>query len=242
MIEINLIPDVKRQLIQAVRVRTTVISFAIVASLVAVAVIVLLAIYTFGVQTVQVGIASQQITDKNKELKSVKDLSKILTIQNQLTKVNQLNDGKQVDSRIFQILESIIPPSPDNVQISSLVIDAEEGTLNIEGQAPSGYKALETFKKTVGFAQLRYIDEDKKTQTEPLASEIDTGDVSYGDADNGSRVLRFNLTFKYNEMLFSPTITNISIVLNNQGNITDSYLGVPKSIFTDRANDIQGAQ
>lgn len=242
MIEINLIPDVKQELINAQRVRTTVISIAIISSIVAAAVVAILLVYIFGVQTVRSALADDSIKTEATKLASVEDLSKVLTIQNQLTKISALNDEKKVNSRVFDVLSAIIPREPNQVQISTLAIDAATGTITIEGQAPNGYAALEVFKKTTAAALIQYRDKDGQAQEVPLATGVGTSDISYGEDSSGNKVLRFTLSFVYAEELFSPLSNSVSITVPNQGNVTDSYLGVPRSIFADRATDLGGGQ
>jgi len=238
MIEINLIPDVKQELIRARMIRSAVVSGAIITTIIAAAIVVVLSVYIFGVQTVRGAVADDQIKKGDAQLASVEDLSKILTIQNQLTKINALNDDKKIDSRIFVLLQAIIPPAPNEVKVSSLVIDAATSTITFEGQTPT-YPSLEAFKKTIAAANVRYADEEKKQQDVTLASNLSISNISYGEDATGAKVLRFTVSFTYAEELFSPTITNPTIVLINGGNVTDSYLGIPKSIFTDRATDTE---
>lgn len=236
MIEINLIPDVKQELIKARMVRSAVVSGAIVTTIIAAAVVVILAIYVFGVQTVRNAVADDAIKKGSTQLASVEDLSKILTIQNQLTKLSSLNDNKKIDSRVFELLQAIIPPAPNNVQISSLMIDAAANTVTFDGQTPT-YPSLETFKKTIAAANVRFKDTDNKQTDVVLASNLSISNVSYGEDATGAKVLRFTVGFTYASELFSPTVTAPTIVLINGGNVTDSYLGIPKSIFTNRATD-----
>lgn len=239
MIEINLIPDVKQELIRARMVRSAVISGAIVAIIAAAALVVVLSVYVFGVQALRSTVADAAIKKGSESLASVEDLSKMLTIQNQLTKMSALNDAKNVNSRVFDVLQAIIPPSPNEVQISSLVIDASEeagGTITFEGQTPS-YPSLEAFKKTIAAAYVRYEDADKNKTDVILATNLSISNVSYGEDASGTKVLRFTVSFTYAPELFSPVTQTPTIVLINGGNVTDSYLGIPKSIFTDRAVD-----
>jgi len=242
MIEINLIPDVKQELIRAERTRSRVIAGSILIGVISLAVVTLLAIYVFAVQTVRSSIADTAIKDGSNQLESVSDLSKTLTIQNQLTVLDKLNDSKKVDSRIFDVLGAIIPPDPNKVQISNLSVDSSTGTITIDGQAANSYVALEVFKKTIEGATLKYTDDDGATQSTSLASSISISDTSYGEDNTGTKLLRFTISFKYAPELFSPLSKNISIVITIDGNVTDSYLGLPTSIFADRASDITGGQ
>ncbi len=239
MIEINLVPDVKQELIKAQRVRSTVISVAIIVGIIALAIVTLLAVYVFGVQVVRSNIDSDAITSGNAQLAKVEDLSKTLTIQNQLTKITSLHDSIKVDSRLFDVLNAIIPPAPNDVQISNLYVDSSVDQIKIEGQAANSYAAVEVFRKTIEGAQVNYSDGTTQ-QTVALASNVSTGDTSYGEDSSGAKVLRFTLTFDYAPELLSPTSKTVSIKITTQGNATDSYLGVPKSIFVDRASDIGG--
>lgn len=241
MIEINLVPDVKQELIKAQRVRSTVVSSAIVIGVVAVGLMTLLAIYVFAVQTVRGALADDAIKQGSAKLAAVEDLSKTLTIQNQLTKISMLHDQSKIDSRIFDVLTAIIPPAPNDVQISNLTIDASTSTITIEGQATNSYAAVEVFRKTIEGAQVKFTtDEDEQQVT--LASNVSTGDTSYGEDSSGAKVLRFTISFTYDEALFSPLSQDATVVITTQGNATDSYLGVPKSIFVDRAKDLGGTQ
>jgi Tfp pilus assembly protein PilN len=236
MIEINLIPDVKQELIRARMVRSAVVSGAIITTIIAAAVVAVLSVYVFGIQTVRSAVADDAIKKGSAQLASVEDLSKILTIQNQLTKVNDLNNNKAIDSRVFELLQAIIPPAPNDVKVSSLIVDASAKTITFEGQTPT-YPALEAFKKTIGAANVRYMDDSKAQQDVPLASSLSISNISYGEDSTGKKVLRFTVSFTYADELFSPKVVNPTIVLINGGNVTDSYLGIPKSIFTDRASD-----
>lgn len=241
MIEINLVPDVKQELIKAQRVRSTVISFSIIIAVAVGIIVTLLAIYVFGVQTVRGVVADGAISDGGKKLASVEDLSKTLTIQNQLTKISSLHSDKKIDSRIFDVLVAIIPPSPNQVQVSNLAIDSDLGVISIEGQAARSYAAVEVFRKTIEGAQVKFTN-DQGQQQVALASEVSTGETSYGEDASGVKVLRFTMSFKYAPELFAPASKNLSIVISTKGNATDSYLGVPTSIFVDRAKDLGGGQ
>ena len=240
MIEINLIPDVKQELIKAQRIRTTVITLSILISLVSAGVVVLLAIYVFTVQSVRSGLADKDINNGSTKLLEVTDLTKTLTIQNQLTKISILNNDKKIDSRIFDVLNAIIPPDPNSVQISNLNIDSATGLVTIDGQAQNSYTALEIFKKTIDGAKLRYTDSQNNKQEIPLASSIETSNTSYGEDSSGAKILRFTVSFIYTPELFSPLSKNTTIAITVNGNVTDSYIGIPKSIFTN--STVQGGK
>lgn len=242
MIEINLIPDVKQELIKAQRVRSMVISISIFAGIIAIGVVVLLATYVFGGQTWRNSIADTQIEEKGKTLAEVDDLSKMLTLQNQLKLISTLHDNKKMDSRVFDMLAAVIPPSPNEAKISQLSIDTETSTIRLEGQTRA-FDSMEVFKKTIDAAVITYRQEgaDEDTQIK-LASNISTTDTSFGEDSEGNRTFRFTLSFVYPMELFSPTLKSVGFKLIVNGNVTDSYLGIPKTIFTGAATDLEGGE
>jgi len=240
MIEINLVPDVKQEYIRAQKVRSQVIAGAIIVGIISIGVVALLAFYIFVVQAGRNFLADQSIKSSSEKYLNTTDLSKTLTIQNQLTKISTLNDNKKVDSRMFDLLNAIIPPAPNDIQVSDLTIDSDTSTITINGQAANSYAALEVFKKTIAGAKVKYnSDGSSETQNKTLASDISTTNTTYGEDSSGKKVLKFTLSFVYAPELFSPQSKNVSIVITASGNATDSYLGVPKSIW---ANGSSGGQ
>ena len=235
MIEINLIPDVKRELLKARRQQKAVISMSILVALIAVGVVALLAVYTFGVQTVQDSLHDGNIKKEYDKLASVEDLSKTLTIQNQLQQVDSYHDKKTNSSRIFDFISTAIPSGKNAVSVSRLSFDTSDKIVTIEAEANNGYEALEVFKKTLELTKFSYYDQDGKQQ-EPvdLAANIADGDRRYGEDSNGKRVLRFTLSFTYPDELFATSSLRGKIVAPNKQNVTDSATGVPKSLFTNK--------
>lgn len=248
MIEINLIPDVKQELIRTQRARAKVVSLSITISIVAIATVAALLVYMFAVQGVRGLVLDSQIDSKGKQLAKVDDLSKILTIQNQLATINQLNDQKTMSSRVFDTVVAISPTNEANsVSFSRVTVggsgtsttsssssSAANPTIQLEGQT-AGYSSMEAFKKTVENTIIQYKEGDE-VKTTRLASAVSTSDVSYGEDANGKKVLRFTLSFDYPSELFSPKIKDVAFKLDVNGNVTDSYLGIPR--FTDRAKDL----
>lgn len=239
MIEINLIPDVKQELIRAQRVRTNVITVSVLISIIAVGLVVLLVLWVYGGQTVRSLLLDNEIKDRSSKLAAVEDINNTLTIQNQLSKLSSLHNNKPVDSRIFDVLQTVNPPAPNDIKINSLKIDASSNAVTIQGQAANGYAALEVFKKTLGATTLKYTKDSKDT-TLPLVNKMSDADRSYGEDVNGAKVLRFTISFTYPDELFAYTTPTLTIQGPTTTNATDSYLGVPTSLFVQKAADAKG--
>ncbi|MDB5177878.1 MAG: hypothetical protein JWO61_261, partial [Candidatus Saccharibacteria bacterium] len=156
MIEINLVPDVKQELMKAQRLRTTVMSMAIVAGLASIGIVVVLAVYVFGAQTLRSNLADDAIKSEQQKISKVDGLASALTIQAQLSKLGELSKDRRVNSRIFDVLSAIVPSAPNSVAISKTTIDTENKTITIDAQADSGFATLEVFRKTIEATRLEY--------------------------------------------------------------------------------------
>lgn len=241
MIEINLVPDVKQELIRAERVRSIVISMTILIGIIAVGLVLLLSLWVFGIQTARGALTDRTIETENAKLAAVEDLESSLTIQNQLSTLPSLHEDKQVNARIFDVLRAINPATPNDISISKLTINSTDKTIAIEAQAAGGYPALEVFKKTILATELQYAGADNTQETRMLAEDIRDGDRSYGEDASGKKVLRFALTFQFPEELFMPYVENAKIAgPTTKVNVTDSHLGIPQSLFAPKANDSEG--
>lgn len=238
MIEINLVPDVKQELIRAERVRSLVVSLTILVGIAAIGAVVLLGLWVFGVQTARGILTDNTIKEQSAKLAAVEDLSSTLTIQNQLDLLPSLHEEKHMNSRVFDMLTTISLPPPNEVSVSRLAIDSEENTINIEAQAVGGYSALEAFKKTVAATEFEFSRNGKK-ETKLLASNMSDGNRSYGENSDGQKVLRFSLSFKYPSELFEPYLEGPRIIGPTVTNVTDSHVGIPKSLFSPKANDTE---
>lgn len=236
MIEINLVPDIKQELIRAKRIRTLIISGAIVVGLAAIGIVILLAVYLFGIQTVRSALADSSITSKSKQLSNVADLGDMLTIQHQLSQLTELHDQKNIDSRFFDLLAAINPSPPNQVTFSLAQIDSDEGTIELEGQAPNGYAAADVLKKTILGTSFSYSD-GGTTKTVPLTDDVAVPQLSYGQDSTGNMVLRFTMSFVYNNALFARSSENAHIIRPDRQDATDSFLHLPVSLFGNSTVD-----
>ena len=231
MIEINLLPNVKRELLKTRAMRNRVISISFLvggASIVAVVVLALVLGSQIAGEAVQNGV----IKDRNDKLMAVEDLNKVVTIQNQLTKINEQHSRKKLNSRIFDVVTAVNPVVPNNVSFSDIKVNPESKTITLEGSAVNGYSALETLKKTILNTKVQTTDGDKSSEVS-LTKEIKDGDTSFGENSEGKKVLQFSFSFEYAEELLAPANNGTVSVLTPTGkvDVTDSRQGIPDSLF-----------
>ena len=231
MIEINLLPNVKRELLKTRAMRNRVISISFLvggASIAAVVVLTLILGSQIAAEAVQNGV----IKDRNDKLMAVEDLNKVVTIQNQLTKINEQHSGKKINSRVFDVVTAVNPVAPNNVSFSDIKVNPESKTITLEGSAVNGYSALETLKKTILNTKVQTTDGDKSSEVS-LTKEIKDGDTSFGENSEGKKVLQFSFSFEYAEELLAPANNGTVSVLTPTGkvDVTDSRQGIPDSLF-----------
>lgn len=231
MIEINLLPNVKRELLKTRAMRNRVISISFLVGGASIAAVVVLALI-LGSQIAAEAVQSGVIKDRNDKLMAVEDLNKVVTIQHQLTKINEQHSGKKINSRIFDVVTAVNPVAPNNVSFSDIKVNPESKTITLEGSAVNGYSALETLKKTILNTKVQTTDGDKSSEVS-LTKEIKDGDTSFGENSEGKKVLQFSFSFEYAEELLAPANNGTVSVLAPTGkvDVTDSRQGIPDSLF-----------
>lgn len=231
MIEINLLPNVKRELLKTRVMRNRVISISFLVGGASIAAVVVLALI-LGSQIAAEAVQSGVIKDRNDKLMAVEDLNKVVTIQHQLTKINEQHSGKKINSRIFDVVTAVNPVAPNNVSFSDIKVNPGSKTITLEGSAVNGYSALETLKKTILNTKVQTTDGDKSSEVS-LTKEIKDGDTSFGENSEGKKVLQFSFSFEYAEELLAPANNGTVSVLTPTGkvDVTDSRQGIPDSLF-----------
>jgi hypothetical protein len=231
MIQINLLPDVKMELLKARKMRTMVTSISIIVAIVAGGVVTLLAMYVFGAQALVEHNTSAAITTEYDKLSKVEDLSKTLTIQNQLSEISSQHENKVYSARLFDLLTTTAPEGKNAIAISRLSLSIEENLITIEASAKNGYEALEVFRKTLEKTEFQFNEGGDEQKSVPIANSIQLGESNRGEDEDGNPTLSLTLSFEYPTELFSASSKQGKIVTPDKQNVTDSNLGVPKSLF-----------
>src|SRR5687768_790771 len=99
MIQFNLLPDIKIQYLKAKRQKHMVMLGAVAAIIVSLAVFIVLITVVYGLQKKNLSDLNTDIKTASEELRDTKDLTKILTVQNQLKALPALHDQKVVSTR-----------------------------------------------------------------------------------------------------------------------------------------------
>lgn len=164
--EINLVPEVKRQMIKAMRFRNITLFVCIILVAVAGGTVMVMASIWEG-QNIAMSTQDTRLKNMSDKLQSYDSLGEFLTIQTQLKDIEEINENKKVLSRVFSILSTILPSGPDVINISELSVDLPTNQIRFDAQADAkvspyiDYRVLESFKKGVGLMKYdygRYVD------------------------------------------------------------------------------------
>ena len=246
MIEINLLPDVKRDLIKAQQLRNIVTFVSIIIGGAMLAGVVLLFLTTQGQQFVM-GLKTNEISNKFAEMQKIKDGETAATLRNQLNAIQKIRNASPDTSRLIgTILPAIQTTGENAVQFSAENYDPETRIVSIEGQAGNGFPALEAFIKTIKYSQIIYGGEGSQCKASEVEKDsnicmlADEGSVvrnesSLGANEQGQNVLRFAVSFKLNEAALKFSSKNFAVKALGRKNVTDSTIQVPAGIFTQNS-------
>ena len=241
MIQINLVPDVKQEMLRAQRMRNVAISFSILVGLASAGVVVTLGL-VLGAQAVTENLTSSAIDTEYKKLSDTSDINNALTIQNQLSAISSLSENRTIDSRLLDVIAAINPASPNDIKLSKVTLDPTQSQLTLEGSASGGYPATEVFRKTILNTTVTGKKDDQDF-SESLAKDLTLQDVSYGEDSTGARVVRFTMVFTYPDDLFKNTLSDVKInTPTSKIDVTDSKTRVPDSMFSQAATDVKEDQ
>lgn len=196
MIQFNLLPDVKLEFIKAERTKRLVTSVATLASVVSIAIFLLLLLIVDGVQKKNLSDLDKDIKSNTSQLSNTPNLNKILTVQSQLDSLPALHDQKPIASRLFQYLGQVTPSS---VTISNVQTDFDAHTITITGQA-ANLDAVNTLVDTLKFTN---YTSDKSTSSDTKAFT----DVVLSSFDRTDTGANYTVTFTYDPAIFDAQQT-----------------------------------
>lgn len=168
MIQFNLLPDVKLDYIRAKNLKRTVLVVAGLVSASAAAIFILMFLTVNVFQKTHLSHLNTDIADKSEQLKSTKDLDKVLTIQNQLNSLPALHDKKPVTSRLFNYLGLLVPAQ---VSIGKFDLDFDTSVMNVSGTTDS-LGTVNKFVDTLKFTTYTYEQDGNKKEIKPFSSVV----------------------------------------------------------------------
>ena len=214
MIQLNLLPDIKKEFIHSQRVRTRVITISIFGMIGAFAIVALAAFYVYVMQQmVLIPSINGEIAKNKKTLQAVPDTAKYLTVQNQLKALPGLHQQKTVYSRTMDILPVLNPSAPNSINLTTLNVNEEAKSLVFTGKTQS-FESLASFKDTLVYAMVGYRTDPTQTPvSERLFSAVSIENSGLSQDSNNKQIVSFVVRGVYNEKVFQngTEISNVSI-------------------------------
>lgn len=214
MIQLNLLPDVKKEFVNAQKTKKLVIGFSTLATIVVVGLTVLFYMYvTFG-QQFQISLINNDIKSRTSTLNGIKDLSKYLTIQNQLQALPTLRAQEGTYSRLFDFLPALNPSAPNSVSLTSLQLQGDSDQLTLSGTTAT-FESLNVFVDTLRNAQISYTSANSSSPTTTSMFSNITVQNSDLAIVSGKTEVSFTVVATYSSTIFDETLTNVKAVIPN---------------------------
>ena len=193
--EINLVPDIKDQMIKTLKLRNFIFFLCIVVASASVGVTFIFGAIVGG-QQIAIDSKTATLSSLSEKLNSYRDLNDFLTIKDQLGNISSITENKTLTSRTFNVLSALIPTGIDTITISELNINFanEAPTFTFDAQANSGetpsidYKVLDSFKKSMQYMRYdygNYVDKEGSQIPAYCMIEKDSSGAYFTDSSKG---------------------------------------------------------
>lgn len=194
MIQLNLLPDVKMAYIKAQRSRRLVTSASIAVGIAALALLLLL-LSVSGLQKKRINDLTNDIKKQTAQLQAKPDISKILTVQNQLGSLTALHASKPAASRLFDYLNQL---TPAQVSINNFNVDFTQQTATITGDAD----ALASVNKYVDTLKFTTYTTTLSTQPTKAFSNVVLSSFALATNAQNSKPATYTITIAYDRNIF----------------------------------------
>ena len=248
--EINLVPDIKNEMLRAMKIR----NYTFFACFVVAVASVVTSLIFFSIAAGQQAVADSKkatLTNLSEKVSSYSDLSDFLTIKGQLSDLSNLSENRNVLSRIFNVLSALIPTGADSITISALdiVLEDESPNITFDGQANAGsepyidYNVLDSFKKSMQYMRYdygEYVDKDGNTIPAYCMIENATDGSTLYDVDKKSYYAYWLINGEGCNPALSadedaPTVTTITT-----DTVSDSATGTTTTVVSGATTAVSG--
>lgn len=195
MIQLNLLPDIKTQYIKGQNMKRLVLLIAMIAAGVAVGLVIITGALA-ATQKAHLGNLDEDIQRLTKELEDTPDLSRILSVQNQLNTLPGLYDGRPAIDRLPNYIDQTTPPG---VRITRYMIDFSASKIEITGEADT-LELVNSYADTLKYTEY-YVGEDSE-QAETKQAFKDVVLVQFGRDDKSAS---YTITFAFDPVIFDIT-------------------------------------
>ena len=228
MIQFNLLPDVKLSFLKAKYTKRLVILVSSVAAIASLVVFIFLLVYVDVLQKHHLDGLSSNIASEQSQLGDTSNLNKILTIQNQLESLPNIDSEKPAATRLFQDLVDVTPAS---ASISQVSVDFTADTMTLEGSADS-LDTVNAYVDTLKFTT--YSGGTTGTNPNAFSNVVLT---SFGLQTGKGASYTINCSF--DPTIFNIDDSNIALIVPNK-TTTRSITQQPTDLYQKRTSSSSG--
>lgn len=203
MIQLNLLPDVKLEYVNAQKRKRLVTSLSAIITIAFFAIFLFLLLFVRVGQKSHINGLTKDIASTNNQVTQNQDLNKILTIQNQLKSLPDLHNKKVISSRLFDYLSLL---TPQDATISDVDVDFTANTLVIKGNGKD-LATVNKFADTLKFTDYKVLGQTY-TQLPKAFSSVVLSSYSVLDRANNGNNASYELSFSFNPEIFANTGKN----------------------------------
>lgn len=200
MIQFNLLPDIKQQYIKAQKQKHLVVFVSMSATIIAIAIFVVLLLVVEVWQKKSISDLNKDITNYSNQLSGTGSINKILTVQNQLKSLTGLHDRKAVASRLGTFIPQV---TPSLATISKLDVDFSQNVISISGSA-DGLTTVNTYVDTLKFTNYTPTG---STQSTPAFKNVVLSSFS-----RTSTATSYTITASFDPAIFSEA-SNVTLTV-----------------------------
>lgn len=209
MIEINLLPSVKREYLKAQQMKHAVVVGSVLISLLALAIMGLLYGYVQVVQprhqkNVQTDIDSALSDSAKKE-----DAVKVVTVQGALEQLPNLQDKKMITSNMFTYLKEF---TPRDVSYSSIKLDLTESTIVLQGTA-TNFEQANVLANNLKSAKFTFDKSEQKQTISPFTEVVFNG-LTKSEVAQDNKNVTFQITFRVDQTIFDQSAKSGVVSVN----------------------------
>ncbi|MDR1970238.1 MAG: hypothetical protein LBQ11_02775 [Candidatus Nomurabacteria bacterium] len=236
MLQVNLLPDIKKELLHAKRTRNLVMTICLFVSIGAGGIVFLMGIFMGGL-AIQKGMLIGSVDEKIAEIEKVKatgQLGEYLSVQNSLNQINAIKESQPQLSRMIDYLEVVFGRNKaisglrwsdwQGIKISTL--DMTNGvSIELTGQVDSTKSRL-MLRNRLYYAMVKYseylvngsgtvIEGDVRTDQKLFPNMVPTIDFEGGQQDETNHRWPFKATLFFNPIVFQSKYRIQSIEIDN---------------------------
>lgn len=203
MIQFNLLPSVKIEYIKARRQKRLVALIAAGTIIGCLALLAVLISVVFVGQRLKLNNLDKSIKAAAAELRVKPDINKILTIQNQLTAIDQLHKDKPETRRMLNYIAQV---TPSKISLQSFSIDFSTTAISFTGQAPS-LEEVNKFVDTLKFTTISRDGEENSNADKAFSQVVLS---AFGRDDKGAS---FTISLNFDSAIFDSEETTLQLTV-----------------------------